>query len=116
VLAVRHHPHLLDWIATLPAGWDTLDGEHGAQISGRQRRRLALAGALLADFPVLVVDEPTEALDDATAAAVMGEIVDAGAGRARLVISHRAADVALMRDVYTMHHGIVTQKQPSDRG
>jgi ABC-type transport system involved in cytochrome bd biosynthesis fused ATPase/permease subunit len=108
--------HLLDWIATLPAGWDTLVGEHGAQISGGQRRRLALARALLADFPVLVVDEPTEALDDATAAAVMRDIVEAGAGRALLVISHRAADVALMHDVYAMHHGIVTQKQPPNRG
>jgi ATP-binding cassette subfamily C protein CydCD len=108
--------HLLDWIATLPAGWDTLVGEHGAQISGGQRRRLALARALLADFPVLVVDEPTEALDDATAAAVMRDIVEAGAGRALLVISHRAADVALMHDIYAMHHGIVTQRQPPNRG
>jgi len=108
--------HLLDWIATLPAGWDTPVGEHGAQISGGQRRRLALARALLADFPVLVVDEPTEALDDATAAAVMRDIVEAGADRALLVISHRPADVALMRDVYTMRHGIVTRKRPSNRG
>jgi ABC-type transport system involved in cytochrome bd biosynthesis fused ATPase/permease subunit len=108
--------HLLDWIATLPAGWDTLVGEHGAQISGGQRRRLALARALLADFPVLVVDEPTEALDDATAAAVIRDIVDACADRALLVISHREADVALMRDVYAMHHGIVTLKESSNRG
>jgi len=108
--------HLLDWIATLPDGWDTLVGEHGAQISGGQRRRLALARALLADFPVLVVDEPTEALDDATAAAVMRDIVDAGADRALLVISHRAADMAPMREVHTMRNGILTRNQPQDSG
>jgi ATP-binding cassette subfamily C protein CydCD len=108
--------HLLDWIGTLPDGWDTLVGEHGAQISGGQRRRLALARALLADFPVLIVDEPTEALDDLTAAAVMDDIVAAGAERALLVISHRAADMALMREVYTMRRGQLTKIRPSGSG
>jgi thiol reductant ABC exporter CydC subunit len=108
--------HLLDWIRTLPDGWDTLVGEHGAQISGGQRRRLALARALLAGFPVLVVDEPTEALDDLTAAAVMADIVAAGAERALLVISHRAADMALMREVYTMRRGQLTKIRSSDGG
>jgi ATP-binding cassette subfamily C protein CydCD len=114
--AAAEAAHLLDWIGTLPKGWDTLVGEQGTQISGGQRRRLALARALLADFPVLVVDEPTEALDDATAAAVMHEIVAAAAGRALLVISHRAADVALMDDVHTMRDGLLTQDRPSDSG
>jgi ATP-binding cassette subfamily C protein CydCD len=101
--------HLLEWIATLPEGWDTLVGEHGAQISGGQRRRLALARALLADFPVLVVDEPTEALDDATAAAVMRDITAAAEDRALLVISHRATDMTSMRDVYSMRHGVLAR-------
>jgi ATP-binding cassette, subfamily C, bacterial CydCD len=108
--------HLLEWIATLPEGWDTLVGEHGAQISGGQRRRLALARALLAGFPVLVVDEPTEALDDATASAVMRDIADACSDRALLVISHRAADMALMHEVHAMHHGLVTRIRPSNSG
>ena len=104
--------HLLEWIATLPEGWDTLVGEHGAQISGGQRRRLALARALLADFPVLVVDEPTEALDDATAVAVMRDITAAAENRALLVISHRAADMTSMRDVYSMRHGVLARAGP----
>jgi ATP-binding cassette, subfamily C, bacterial CydCD len=106
--------HLLEWIATLPEGWDTLVGEHGAQISGGQRRRLALARALLAGFPVLIVDEPTEALDDETAAAVMHDIVEASTDRALLVISHRVADMARMDEVHSMHHGLVTQIRPSN--
>ncbi|HEY6470783.1 MAG TPA: thiol reductant ABC exporter subunit CydC [Candidatus Dormibacteraeota bacterium] len=108
--------HLLEWIATLPEGWDTLVGEHGAQISGGQRRRLALARALLADFPVLVVDEPTEALDDATAAAVMRDITAAAEDRALLVISHRTTDMTSMRDVYSMRHGVLARAGPVNSG
>ncbi len=64
----------------------------GASVAGSRSR-----ARLLADFPVLVVDEPTEALDDATAAAVMRDVTAAAEGRALLVISHRAADMTSMR-------------------
>lgn len=96
---------LIPWIDSLPEGWDTRVGENGALVSGGQRRRLALARALLADFPVLVVDEPTEALDEVTAAAVIGEIVAAARDRALLVTSHRAADLTPLDEVYAMDEG-----------
>jgi ATP-binding cassette subfamily C protein CydCD len=114
--AAAQSAHLLEWIGTLPEGWDTLVGEHGAQISGGQRRRLALARALLADFPVLVVDEPTEALDDATAAAVMRDITAAAEDRALLVISHRATDMTAMHDVYSMRSGVLARTGPVNSG
>ena len=98
---------LLGWIDSLPQGWDTLVGERGAMISGGQRRRLALARALLADFPILVVDEPTEALDAATARDVMTDIRNATRDRALLVISHRASDMAGLDATYTMRGGVL---------
>ncbi|MGO4759834.1 ATP-binding cassette domain-containing protein, partial [Streptomyces sp. 2MCAF27] len=61
---------LLAWVDGLPDGLDTLVGESGARLSGGQRQRLALARALLADFPVLVLDEPAEHLDLPTADAL----------------------------------------------
>ena len=98
---------LLQWIESLPQGWDTLVGERGAMISGGQRRRLALARALLADFPVLVVDEPTEALDSVTAREVMTDIRNATRDRALLVISHRAGDLIGLDSIYTMRGGVL---------
>nr|WP_221380750.1 thiol reductant ABC exporter subunit CydC [Actinoplanes polyasparticus] len=84
---------LLDWIDTLPDGVETLVGEHGRALSGGQRRRLALARALLAGFQVLILDEPTEHLDDETAVALLDDLLAAAGDRTVLVITHRA-DIA----------------------
>src|SRR5262249_28298520 len=77
------------WVRSLPAGRDTPVGEHGAQLSGGQRRRLALARLLLADPPILVLDEPTEHLDDPTAQALTDDLLAATAGRTVVLITHR---------------------------
>ena len=77
------------WVASLPDGGGTLVGEHGARLSGGQRQRLGLARALLADPPVLVFDEPTEHLDEATAAALASDLLAATAGRTAIFITHR---------------------------
>ena len=81
---------LLDWVDSLPAGLATPVGEHGARLSGGQRQRLALARVLLADFPIVVLDEPAEHLDDRTARAVTRDVLAATGGRTRLLITHRA--------------------------
>ena len=80
---------LLDWVASLPDGLATAVGEHGARLSGGQRQRLALARALLADVRILVLDEPTEHLDEPTARAFVMDLVAATRGRTVLVLTHR---------------------------
>jgi len=78
------------WIDALPEGLDTRVGEHGTHLSGGQRQRIALARALLADRPILVFDEPTEHLDEPTAAELAADLMDATRGRTVLVLTHRA--------------------------
>ena len=73
----------------LPEGSSTEVGERGARMSGGQRQRLALARALLADFPILVLDEPGEHLDTATADAILADLLDVHPRRATLLITHR---------------------------
>jgi thiol reductant ABC exporter CydC subunit len=81
-----------DWVASLPDGLDTEVGEHGARLSGGQRQRLALARVLLADFPVVILDEPAEYLDEQTAQTLTRDLLAATAGRTVLLITHRQVD------------------------
>ncbi|MCM4082303.1 thiol reductant ABC exporter subunit CydC [Paractinoplanes hotanensis] len=94
---------LLDWVASLPQGMQTVVGEHGAQLSGGQRRRLALARALLTDVRVLILDEPTEHLDDETARALTHDLLAAAGHRAVLLITHRTDDLTGVDQVVTIH-------------
>ncbi|MGW1622416.1 thiol reductant ABC exporter subunit CydD [Streptomyces sp. NPDC002172] len=101
---------LLDWADGLPDGLDTLVGEHGARLSGGQRQRLALARALLADFPVLVLDEPAEHLDLPTADALTADLLAATEGRTTLLITHRLAGLEAVDEVIVLDAGRVVQR------
>ncbi|MFJ7295842.1 ABC transporter ATP-binding protein/permease [Streptomyces collinus] len=82
-----------DEITALPDGYATLLGERGATLSGGQRQRLALARALLADAPVLVLDEATSSVDERREADIVRELASAASGRTVLVVAHRLAAV-----------------------
>jgi thiol reductant ABC exporter CydC subunit len=73
----------------LPMDLDRPVGQHGATLSGGERQRLGLARAVLADHPVLLLDEPTEHLDPPTARAVLAMIEKVSAGRSLVVVSHQ---------------------------
>lgn len=95
------------WVASLPAGLDTFVGEEGMQMSGGQRRRLVLARALLADAPVLVLDEPTAHLDAATAERLMEDVLEAAADRTVLLITHRTEGLERMDEIVELRAGAV---------
>ncbi|MEU3744879.1 thiol reductant ABC exporter subunit CydD [Streptomyces narbonensis] len=103
---------LLDWVNGLPAGLDTLVGEHGSRLSGGQRQRLALARALLADFPVLVLDEPAEHLDLATADALTDDLLRATEGRTTVLITHRLHGLDAVDEVVVLAEGRTVQRGP----
>ncbi|SCF64088.1 thiol reductant ABC exporter subunit CydD [Streptomyces sp. Ncost-T10-10d] len=110
--AALDRARLLDWVEALPDGLDTLVGEHGARLSGGQRQRLALARAILADFPVLVLDEPAEHLDLATADALTADLLAATRGRTTVLITHRLQGLEAVDEVVVLDAGRVVQRGP----
>jgi thiol reductant ABC exporter CydC subunit len=101
---------LLDLVDALPAGLATTVGEHGARLSSGQRQRLALARVLLADFPIVLLDEPTEHLDLATADALTADLLAATEGRTVLLVTHRLVGLHAVDEVVVLVEGQVRER------
>jgi thiol reductant ABC exporter CydC subunit len=102
-----------EWVATLPHGLDTMVGEHGDRLSGGQRQRLALARTLLADRPVVVFDEPTEHLDEITAAQLALDIVDATTGATVIIVTHRPELFPAVDQALLLTDGVLSSVRPA---
>ncbi|MFT8655254.1 MAG: thiol reductant ABC exporter subunit CydC [Acetobacter papayae] len=96
---------LTAFVAALPQGLDTLVGNEGLRLSGGQARRLCVAQAVLRRTPWLVLDEPTEGLDEATEQALMQALLAACPRTTILCISHRAGVLPFMDRVVRLEGG-----------
>ena len=103
---------LQELIQRLPDGWDTEIGEGGVRLSGGQRRRVALARAILRDASVLLLDEPTSGLDAASEQAVLDALDRAAEGRTVLSVSHRLSLAARADRVVVLDGGRVVEQGP----
>lgn len=82
-----------DFIMSLPMKYQTVVGERGAMLSGGQRQRIAIARAILKDAPILLLDEPTSAIDEGTEKEIQRAIARVSAGRTCLTIAHRLSTI-----------------------
>jgi len=99
------------WVAALPAGLDTPVGEDGVALSGGERRRLAVARALLAPGPLVILDEPTSGLDPHLADQLLEGVFAAAGERSVLVITHRAAEARRCDVMVALEAGRVVPAQ-----
>lgn len=100
---------LESFIAGLPEGLDTSVGEMGTRLSGGQRQRIALARALVTHPDILILDEVTSALDPATEAGIVSNILSLSKSFTIIVITHREAWVDVAERLYEVHGGRVTE-------
>jgi len=109
IRAAADAAHVMDFVAGLPHGLDTLVGERGVKLSGGQRQRIALARAILRDAPILVLDEATSALDSESEALIQDALWHLMAGRTALVVAHRLSTVARMDRLIVIDQGAVVE-------
>jgi ATP-binding cassette, subfamily C, bacterial CydC len=108
--ATAARARLLPWILSLPQGWDTPVGAHGAAMSGGERQRLVLARALLADPAVLILDEPTAHLDPEARSALTADLLTLTEGRATLLITHELDGLDALDEIIVLDRGTVIQR------
>jgi subfamily B ATP-binding cassette protein MsbA len=105
IVAAARKAHAHDFILQFAAGYETNVGEQGAQLSGGQRQRIAIARAILKDAPILLLDEPTAALDSESEREVQKALDDLRAGRTTLVVAHRLQTIVNSNRIWVIEAG-----------
>ena len=98
-----------DFIDSLEEGYDTHLGRAGAKLSVGQKQRIAIARALVSNKPILILDEPTAALDPQTENRLMANLREARAGRLVIVIAHRLSTIRSADRIYFLDEGTVVE-------
>ena len=99
----------LDFIESLPEGFDTLVGERGIKLSGGQRQRVAIARAILKDAPILVLDEATSALDSESEKLIQESLEKLMEQRTSIVIAHRLSTIAKLDRIIVLDNGKIVE-------
>ncbi len=106
---------IVDLVNSHPKGFDMLVGERGESLSGGQRQGVAIARAVLHDPPILLLDEPTAAMDHSSETAVRNRLVNFSRGKTLLVVSHRTSLLDMVDRLIVLDAGQVVADGPREQ-
>ena len=99
-----------EFIVRLPQGYDTWIGERGQRLSGGQKQRLTIARALVRDPAILILDEATAAVDNATELAIQQALAPISQDRTTILIAHRLSTVRQADHIFVLQHGAILEQ------
>jgi ATP-binding cassette, subfamily B, bacterial MsbA len=114
IVAAAKAAYAHDFVMAFPRGYDTPVGEHGLQVAGGERQRIAVARALLKDAPIILLDEATASLDSESERQVQGAIEHLCRGRTTIVIAHRLHTVVDAHRIFVIEDGTVAESGRHD--
>jgi len=114
IIAAARIANADEFIARMPRGYDSLVGEHGNTLSGGQRQRIAIARTVLRNSPILVLDEPTAALDPQSELLVIEALQRLMRGRTVIMIAHRLNTLIGADKIIVLKDGVVAEQGPYD--
>ncbi|WP_300527820.1 ABC transporter ATP-binding protein [Maricaulis sp.] len=115
VKAAAEAAHADGFIDRLPQGYDTLVGERGVKLSGGERQRVAIARAILADAPILILDEATSSLDNETEREIQQAMGTVMQGRTTIIIAHRLSTIRDADRILVFENGRIVEQGTHDQ-
>lgn len=106
--------HAHDFICALPDGYETQLGERGARLSGGEQQRVAIARAFLKDAPILILDEPTSAVDSNTESLILKALEDLVEGRTTFIVAHRLSAISRADAILVLDEGRIVESGGRD--
>ncbi|MBP3733150.1 MAG: ABC transporter ATP-binding protein [Bacilli bacterium] len=114
VMEAARKANILDFINSLPNGWDTEIGERGVRLSGGQKQRLSIARLFLKNPPILILDEATSALDNTTEMLIQRSLQELAKGRTCLIVAHRLSTIKNADEIAVVSKGKIMEKGSHD--
>ena len=114
ILEAAKKANILDFINTLPKGWDTEIGERGVRLSGGQKQRLSIARLFLKNPPILILDEATSALDNTTEMLIQKSLQELAKGRTCLIVAHRLSTIKNADEIAVISKGKIMEMGTHD--
>ncbi len=110
IKSATNQAHIAEFIAHLPEQYKTLVGERGIKLSGGERQRIAIARAILANRPILILDEATSSLDSASESAIQEALHTLTHSRTSIMVAHRLSTILDADRIFVFEHGKIVEE------